>query len=49
MPIRVTRKLLSAALDGSLAKVSFRADPILAFRYRRRSRAMRKICLTPLA
>jgi phosphoenolpyruvate carboxykinase (ATP) len=27
MPIRVTRKLLAAALDGSLAKVSFRTDP----------------------
>jgi phosphoenolpyruvate carboxykinase (ATP) len=28
MPIRVTRKLLAAALDGSLAKAHFRADPI---------------------
>jgi phosphoenolpyruvate carboxykinase (ATP) len=27
MPIRVTRKLLNAVLDGSLAKVSFRKDP----------------------
>ncbi len=27
MPIRVTRKLLNAILDGSLAKVSFRKDP----------------------
>jgi phosphoenolpyruvate carboxykinase (ATP) len=27
MPIRVTRKLLNAILDGSLAKVSFRTDP----------------------
>jgi phosphoenolpyruvate carboxykinase (ATP) len=28
MPILVTRKLLAAALDGSLAKGTFRADPI---------------------
>ena len=27
MPIRVTRKLLTAALDGSLKKVNFRIDP----------------------
>ncbi|MDB5593321.1 MAG: phosphoenolpyruvate carboxykinase [Hyphomicrobiales bacterium] len=27
MPIRVTRRLLSAALDGSLNKVQFRTDP----------------------
>jgi len=27
MPIRVTRRLLSAALDGSLAKAKFRTDP----------------------
>jgi len=27
MPIKVTRKLLNAVLDGSLAKVSFRKDP----------------------
>jgi len=27
MPIRVTRRLLSAALDGSLHKVAFRTDP----------------------
>ena len=27
MPIRVTRRLLAAALDGSLSKVSFRTDP----------------------
>ena len=27
MPIRVTRKLLAAALDGSLAKARFRTDP----------------------
>jgi phosphoenolpyruvate carboxykinase (ATP) len=27
MPIGVTRKLLAAALDGSLSKVSFRTDP----------------------
>ena len=27
MPIRVTRKLLNAILDGSLSKVSFRKDP----------------------
>ncbi len=28
MPIKVTRALLAAALDGSLAKASFRTDPI---------------------
>jgi phosphoenolpyruvate carboxykinase (ATP) len=27
MPIRVTRRLLSAALDGSLNKATFRTDP----------------------
>ncbi|MEY3552813.1 MAG: hypothetical protein RL735_1161, partial [Pseudomonadota bacterium] len=27
MPIRVTRRLLTAALDGSLSKVDFRTDP----------------------
>ncbi len=27
MPIKVTRRLLAAALDGSLAKVNFRTDP----------------------
>ncbi len=27
MPIRVTRRLLSAALDGSLAKAKYRTDP----------------------
>ena len=27
MPIRVTRRLLSAALDGSLQRAAFRTDP----------------------
>jgi phosphoenolpyruvate carboxykinase (ATP) len=27
MPIRVTRRLLAAALDGSLQKADFRTDP----------------------
>ncbi|TVR09835.1 MAG: phosphoenolpyruvate carboxykinase [Salinarimonadaceae bacterium] len=31
MPIRVTRRLLSAALDGSLSKVEFRRDPYFGF------------------
>ena len=31
MPIRVTRRLLSAALDGSLAQVEFRRDPYFGF------------------
>jgi len=31
MPIRVTRALLGAALDGSLNKVEFRADPNFGF------------------
>ena len=31
MPIRVTRTLLSAALDGSLKKASFRTDPNFGF------------------
>ncbi|MFO1088842.1 MAG: phosphoenolpyruvate carboxykinase [Hyphomicrobiales bacterium] len=31
MPIRVTRALLSAALDGSLEKVQFRRDPYFGF------------------
>ena len=31
MPIRVTRRLLSAALDGSLAKADFRRDPYFGF------------------
>ncbi|WP_349369760.1 phosphoenolpyruvate carboxykinase [Salinarimonas sp.] len=31
MPIRVTRRLLSAALDGSLAKADFRQDPYFGF------------------
>ena len=30
-PIRVTRRLLSAALDGSLAKADFRRDPYFGF------------------
>jgi phosphoenolpyruvate carboxykinase (ATP) len=31
MPIRVTRRLLSAALDGSLARADFRRDPYFGF------------------
>ncbi|KQT53541.1 phosphoenolpyruvate carboxykinase [ATP] [Methylobacterium sp. Leaf456] len=31
MPIRVTRRLLSAALDGSLSQVEFRRDPYFGF------------------
>lgn len=31
MPIRVTRRLLSAALDGTLAKADFRQDPYFGF------------------
>jgi phosphoenolpyruvate carboxykinase (ATP) len=31
MPIRVTRRLLSSALDGSLAKADFRRDPYFGF------------------
>jgi len=31
MPIRVTRRLLGAALDGSLAKADFRRDPSFGF------------------
>jgi phosphoenolpyruvate carboxykinase (ATP) len=31
MPIKATRALLSAALDGSLAKVEFRRDPNFGF------------------
>ena len=31
MPIRVTRTLLTAALDGSLSKVKFRKDPYFGF------------------
>ncbi|TXN22944.1 MULTISPECIES: phosphoenolpyruvate carboxykinase [Methylobacterium] len=31
MPIRVTRRLLAAALDGSLSKVEFRRDPYFGF------------------
>ena len=31
MPIRVTRRLLNAALDGSLAHVAFRRDPYFGF------------------
>jgi len=31
MPIRATRALLSAALDGSLNKVKFREDPNYGF------------------
>ena len=31
MPIRVTRRLLTAALDGSLNKASFRRDPYFGF------------------
>lgn len=31
MPIRVTRRLLGAALDGSLAKADFRRDPYFGF------------------
>ena len=31
MPIRVTRRLLSAALDGSLSQVKFRRDPYFGF------------------
>jgi len=27
MPIKVTRRLLAAALDGSLSKATFRTDP----------------------
>jgi phosphoenolpyruvate carboxykinase (ATP) len=31
MPLKVTRALLNAALDGSLSKVEFRIDPIFGF------------------
>ncbi|MBV9076185.1 MAG: phosphoenolpyruvate carboxykinase [Methylobacteriaceae bacterium] len=31
MPIRVTRRLLAAALDGSLAKADYRRDPYFGF------------------
>jgi phosphoenolpyruvate carboxykinase (ATP) len=31
MPIKVTRRLLTAALDGSLAKAQFRTDPYFGF------------------
>jgi len=31
MPIRATRALLTAALDGSLANVEFRTDPNFGF------------------
>jgi phosphoenolpyruvate carboxykinase (ATP) len=31
MPIKATRALLTAALDGSLSKVSFRKDPNFGF------------------
>ena len=31
MPIRVTRRLLAAALDGSLSKTEFRRDPYFGF------------------
>ncbi len=31
MPIRVTRRLLSAALDGSLSKAEYRRDPYFGF------------------
>ena len=31
MPIRVTRRLLAAALDGSLNRANFRSDPISAW------------------
>lgn len=31
MPIRVTRRLLTAALDGSLSKAEFRRDPYFGF------------------
>jgi phosphoenolpyruvate carboxykinase (ATP) len=31
MPIKVTRKLLSAALDGSLKTAKFRTDPYFGF------------------
>ena len=31
MPIRVTRRLLAAALDGSLSQVEFRRDPYFGF------------------
>ncbi|MFG5117895.1 phosphoenolpyruvate carboxykinase [Methylobacterium sp. L1A1] len=31
MPIRVTRRLLTAALDGSLSQVEFRRDPYFGF------------------
>ncbi|MCA0406724.1 MAG: phosphoenolpyruvate carboxykinase [Proteobacteria bacterium] len=31
MPIRVTRRLLTSALDGSLAKADFRRDPYFGF------------------
>ena len=31
MPIRVTRRLLTAALDGSLNRADFRTDPYFGF------------------
>jgi phosphoenolpyruvate carboxykinase (ATP) len=31
MPIRVTRRLLTAALDGSLSKADFKTDPFFGF------------------
>jgi phosphoenolpyruvate carboxykinase (ATP) len=39
MPIRVTRRLLTAALDGSLTKADYRRDPYFGFAVRPRCRA----------
>ena len=47
MPIRVTRRLLAAALDGSLSQVSAASILILAFRCRATSQALKKICSIP--
>ena len=44
MPIKVTRTLLAAALDGSLKNVKYRTDPYFGFPCRPRCRASNRIC-----
>ena len=47
MPIRATRALLTAALDGSLAKGEFRKDPNFGFEVPVEAHGVAKILLDP--
>src|SRR3546814_11517206 len=46
MPIKATRALLNAALDGSLNDAEFRKDPNFGFEFRSEERRVGKECVS---